>query len=67
MSAIRTGDRVKWEATIFKGGSNFGGRFKGSKPVGKEIFEGVVVKHSYGPSTGQHTFTILLDSGNKKW
>jgi len=64
--AIRTGDQVKWESTIFKGGFNLGSKFKGAKPVGKEVFEGKVIKHSYGEKTKQHTFTILLNSGKKK-
>ena len=67
MSAIRTGDRVKFKLPIFKGGSFFRGRCT-SKPkyVGDQEFSGVVVSHSYGEKTGQHTFTILLDNGEKK-
>lgn len=67
MSAIRTGDRVKFKLPIFKGGSFFRGRSTGKpKYVGDQEFSGVVVKHSYGEKTGQHTFTILLDNGGGK-
>lgn len=31
-----------------------------------KIFEGDVIKSSYGSKTGQHTFTILLENGCKK-
>jgi hypothetical protein len=64
--AIRTGDYVRWRSKIFKKGSIIQGRFVGAKLIGEEIFEGKVIKHSYGIKTDQHTFTILLDSGKKK-
>lgn len=66
MSAIRIGDIVEWKSPQFSGGSAWGGRFSGAKYIGTENFRGKVVKHSYGAKTGQHTFTIMLDSGGKK-
>jgi hypothetical protein len=66
MTAIRTNDRVIWESPIFQGGSYFQGRFKGAKKIGVKRLSGVVLRHSYGEKTGQHTFTILLDDGTKK-
>jgi hypothetical protein len=65
-TAIRTGDRVTWDAPQFTGGSKWRGRVRGAKFVGTERLSGVVVKHSYGAETGQHTFTVLLDNGRKK-
>ena len=65
--AIRKGDRVRFKLPIFQGGSFFRGRSTGKpKCVGEQEFSGVVVKHSYGEKTGQHTFTIQLDDGTKK-
>lgn len=66
MSAIRTGDFVEFNLPKFVGGSYRMGRFRGAKIVGNEHFAGVVVKHSYGERTGQHTFTIKLTDGGKK-
>lgn len=66
MNAIRTGDYVEFTLPIFKGGSYFRGRFKGSKKVGEQDYAGTVCKHSYGQKSGQHTFTILLEDGSKK-
>jgi len=65
-SAIRTGDRVAWDAPQFSGGIFFRGRSSGAKFTGNKRFAGMVVKHSYGAGTGQHTFTVLLDDGSKK-
>ena len=65
-TAIRTGDRVTWDAPQFAGGSKFRGRVRGAKYTGTLRLSGVVVRHSYGTSTGQHTFTVLLDDGTKK-
>jgi hypothetical protein len=66
-NAIRTGDRVKFKLPKFVGGSFFKGRVRGKVVVsGHEEFSGVVIKHSYGKLTHQHTFTILLDNGKKK-
>jgi hypothetical protein len=65
-TAIRTGDRVTWDSPQFTGGSKFRGRVRGAKFVGTKRFSGVVVRHSYGASTGQHTFTVLLNEGGKK-
>lgn len=31
-----------------------------------DVFKGEVINSSYGAKTAQHTFTILLDDGNKK-
>lgn len=67
MSAIRTGDYVEFTLPVFTGGSGWNGRFKGAKCVGEESFTGTVLKHSYGEKTGQHTFTILLTNGKKKF
>lgn len=65
--AIRTGDRLKFTLPIFSGGSFYRGKSTGRpKVVGHEEFSGVVLRHSYGAETGQHTFTILLDDGRKK-
>lgn len=66
MSAIRTGDYVEFTLPVFKGGSYWGGRFRGARIVGNEKFAGTVAKHSYGEQTGQHTFTINLIGGGKK-
>lgn len=43
----------------------FGARPK-FKATGFEKFCGIVVRHSYGRKTGQHTFSIQLDSGELK-
>lgn len=64
--AIRTGDKVTWDAPQFKGGSAFNGRFKGAKFVGNIRLSGTVERHSYGADTGQHTFSIRLDDGSLK-
>jgi hypothetical protein len=65
-TAIRTNDRVVWDAPQYIGGSFFRGRCKGAKFAGTVRLAGTVVKHSYGADKGQHTFTILLDDGTKK-
>ena len=65
-SAIRTGDRVVWDAPQFSGGSFFRGRCRGAKFIGTERLAGVVERHSYGAGTGQHTFSIRLDDGTLK-
>lgn len=65
-TAIRTGDRVTWDAPQFEGGSFYRGRCRGAKYTGSKELSGVVVKHSYGSERNQHTFTILLDDGRKK-
>lgn len=62
---IMIGDRVEWDAPIFKGGSFFRGRCRGARFVGTARLAGVVERESYG-RTGQHTFSIRLDDGSLK-
>ena len=65
--AVRTGDYVKFSLPIFTGGRFFRGRYQGgSQYAGQEEHEGIIHKHSYGGSNGQHTFTILKKDGSKK-
>lgn len=65
-TAIRTGDYVEWDKPIFTGGRFYNGRYQGgAKFSHKERYSGIVIKHSYGEKTGQHTFTILLDNQEK--
>ena len=67
MQAIRTGDYVVWNKPIFKGGSFFRGRSTG-KPrlVGHKRLRGIVIRHSYGSTSGQHTFSIVCPSVGKR-
>lgn len=66
-TAIRSGDRVVWDAPQFQGGSFFRGRSTGKpKFVGTERLSGIVVRHSYGATTNQHTFSIRLEDGRLK-
>jgi len=65
--AIRTGDRVTVDLPIFAGGSFFGGRQRGRpQRIGTDRVTGVILRHSYGEKTGQHTFTIRRDDGSLK-
>lgn len=66
LGAIRTGDRVVWDAPQFSGGSFFRGRSKGAKFTGTLRLSGIVESHSYGKKTNQHTFSIRLDDGTLK-
>ena len=59
-TAIRTNDRVVWDAPQFEGS------YRKPKYVGTQRLSGVVIKHSYGEKRGQHTFTIKLDDGSTK-
>lgn len=61
-----TGDKVKFQLPKFKGGSFFRGKSSGAKFIGYQEYIGIIEKDSYGSKTGQHTFTILLESGDKK-
>jgi len=68
MAAIRLGDYIEWDEPQYKGGSFFRGRYKGgAKFVGVKHRAGKVIKHSYGEKTNQHTFTVLLADGTKKF
>lgn len=58
--AIRTGDKVVWLSPIWAGSG------RKYKKVGEVQLSGTVVRHSYGPKTGQHTFSILLIDGTNK-
>lgn len=64
--AIRTGDRVVWNNPQFSRGTFFRGKCKGAKYLGSVTLSGIVIKHSYGMKTGQHTFSIQLDNGTRK-
>ena len=65
-TAIRTGDKVVWDAPQFSGGSFFRGRSKGAKYTGTLRLSGVVERHSYGQERGQHTFSVRLTDGTLK-
>jgi len=65
-TAIRTGDRVVWDAAQFTGGSFYRGRCRGAKFTGMTRLAGVVARHSYGADCGQHTFSIRLEDGTLK-
>lgn len=65
-TAIRTGDKVTWDAPQFSGGSFFRGRSRGAKFTGTIRLSGVVERHSYGADRGQHTFSIRLTDGSLK-
>ena len=65
-AAIRTGDKVTWDAPQFSGGSFFRGRCKGAKCIGTLRLSGIVERHSYGVDKGQHTFSIRLVDGTLK-
>ena len=59
-TAIRTGDRVVWDAP------QFSGSWRKPKYTGTLRLEGVVERHSYGVERGQHTFSVRLTSGKLK-
>jgi hypothetical protein len=67
MAAIRTGDYVEWNRPVFKGGSFMNGRCV-SRPtfVRHDRYRGVVVRHSYGAGTMQHTFSVVCPSKGKR-
>jgi len=65
-TAIRTGDRIVWDAPQYSGGSFFRGRCRGARFTGTVRLAGVVERHSYGSERGQHTFSIRLDDGSLK-
>ena len=65
-TAIRTGDRIVWDAPQFTGGSFYRGRCKGAKFAGMIRLSGVVERHSYGADCGQHTFSVRLADGTLK-
>ena len=52
---------ITFKEPVFVGGSFYRGRCKGAKYIGDRTISGKILKESYG-STGQHTFTILVDS-----
>lgn len=54
-----TGDYVRFTKAIFSG------NYPNSKFSHLEEFEGEIIKDSYGLQSHQHTFTILLISGEK--
>lgn len=53
------GDEIQFQRALFTGS------FKNARFAGRETIQGKIVNDSYGPKTGQHTFTILLPSGKK--
>jgi len=64
---IRTGDYVDWLRPRFSGGSFHRGRASGTaKLIGYERCRGIVIRHSYGKRTGQHTFSIVCPSRGKR-
>ena len=65
-TAIRTGDKVRWNHPQFEGGSFYQGRSRGARFIGYKEYSGIVIRHSYGEDKGQHTFTIQLDDGSLK-
>ncbi len=56
---VVTGDYVKFERAVFTGS------YPNAKFSHNEVVIGEIVNDSYGMTTGQHTFTILLDCGKK--
>ncbi len=53
------GDEIKFERAIFTGS------YRKPKFAGYELIEGAIISESYGQTTSQHTFTILLKNGDK--
>ena len=59
-----TGDVVRGDRVTFTR-ATFTGSFRRPKFAGMETITGTVISDSYGASAGQHTFTLLLASGEK--
>ena len=53
---LTTGCRVVFNEAVFEG------HWRNSIFAGYRTISGEIIKDSYGPKTGQHTFTILIDS-----
>jgi len=53
------GDEVEFERAIFSGS------FRKPKFVGTETIRGKIIFDSYGAQKQQHTFTLLLENGEK--
>ena len=56
---VVTGDHVRFERATFSGS------FRKPKFAGFELITGQVISDSYGAAKQQHTFTLLLESGEK--
>lgn len=59
-----TGDVVKGDRVTFTR-ATFTGSFRRPRFAGMETITGTVISDSYAASAGQHTFTLLLDSGDR--
>lgn len=53
---LTTGCHVIFDEAVFEG------HWRNPCFVGYRTISGEIIKDSYGPKTGQHTFTILVDS-----
>ena len=56
MSNLTQGCHVIYDEAVFSG------YWKNASFEGYRTVSGTITKDSYGPKTGQHTFTILVDS-----
>lgn len=59
-----TGDAVVGDRVCFER-ATFTGLWRNPKFAGMETVEGEIIKDSYGSAKQQHTFTLLLPTGDK--